>query len=113
MTSPTARTLRLARELGFVAEKVEQRVGGGKSFGFTRDFINVIDIIAFKPGVGIIGIQATNDSNHAARMTKARNEPMLRTWIESGGRFEVWSWGLRGPRGKRKVWMVRREELKP
>lgn len=110
--SPTTRTMHRARELGFTAEKVEQRIPiPNAKFAPTRDFINIIDIIAFKPGVGIVGIQATSDSNHAARMDKAKAEPMLQTWLESGGRFEVWSWGLRGARGDRKVWTLRREEL--
>lgn len=111
--SPTTRTLQRLRELGFTAEKVEQRIPiPNAKFAPTRDFINVIDLIAFRVGVGIVGIQATSDSNHAARMEKARKEPMLQVWLESGGRFEVWSWGLRGPRGERKVWTLRREELK-
>lgn len=111
--SPTTRTLHELRKLGFTAERVEQRVPiPNAKFAPTRDFINVIDLIAFRPGVGIIGIQATSDSNHAARMEKARKEPMLQIWLESGGRFEVWSWGLRGARGEPKRWTLRREELK-
>lgn len=106
--SPTQRSLVLLRELGFTAQVVEK-------FNFhskTRlDLFGIIDIIAIHPGAGIFGIQATSGSNHSARRVKSMDEPNLRLWLEAGGRFEVWSWAKKGPRGKRKVWQVRREEI--
>lgn len=112
--SPTARALELYRDLGFRIEKVEQRLAiPGKSV--TRDLFNVIDLIAIKPGVGIVGVQATGGEggNHAARRNKAKAEPALREWLESGGRFEVVSFAKRcsNGRGSRKVVTPRREEL--
>ena len=38
-------------------------------------------------------------------------EPRLRGWLAAGGLFEVWSWALRGPRGKMKHWTLRREPV--
>jgi hypothetical protein len=89
--SPTALTLEECRNRGWTAEVVEQRIP--KTF-ITRDFIGVIDIIAFSPSDGIIGIQATSGSggNHAARVHKALAEPRLIKWLRAGGKFQVWSW---------------------
>lgn len=35
----------------------------------------------------------------------------LKPWLEAGNRFELWGWRLRGPRGKRKLWTLRRVEF--
>lgn len=106
--TPTARTLKELRELGFIAQVVEKF----NRFSKRRiDLFGCIDIIAARAGVGVLGIQATSGDNHAARMDKARAEPRLREWLAAGGRFAVWSWSKRGPRGKRKLWVVRKEEI--
>jgi hypothetical protein len=49
--------------------------------------------------------------NHAARRVKAAAVPALRDWLCAGGRFEIWSWRLKGAAGKRKMYELRREEL--
>lgn len=108
--SPTARAMKFYRELGFLIEKVEQRL---PHCFITRDLFNVIDLVAIKPGVGIVGVQATSGANHASRRTKALAEPLLRKWFESGGRFEVISFAERciaGP-GSKKKWTPRRDEV--
>ena len=108
MTSPTQRTLAEAKKLGFTSQVVEK----WNSFARRRiDLFGVIDVVAVMPGVGIVGIQTTSGSCHAARRAKALAEPRLAAWLASGGRFEIWSWGNRGERGKRKEWTLRREEI--
>jgi hypothetical protein len=102
VSSPTARTLKLLRELGFEADVVERRVFRA----VTKDFLGVVDVIGVKAGESPLGIQTTSASNAAARLTKARSAPRLRAWLAAGCRFEVWSWGKRGAR-----WEVRRVEL--
>lgn len=111
--SPTSRTLQELKQLGFTAGVVEQTVRG-KGIVFKRDYLNCIDIIAVREGIGILGIQATsnNGGNHAARKAKALATPALRNWLESGGRFEIWSWAKQGARGERKTWQKRREEIR-
>jgi hypothetical protein len=76
-----------------------------------QDLLGCIDILALYPGVGIVGVQVTSGANHAARRTKSLAEPRLRTWLESGGRFEVWSYSKRGGRSHAKRWTLRREEI--
>src|SRR4051812_48736600 len=107
MSSPTSRSLADMKKLGMTAQVVE------KFNSFTKrriDLFGIIDLIACKPGLGIVGVQATSGDNHAARRTKAMEEPRLRVWLESGARFELWSYSKRGERGKRKLWQLRREE---
>jgi hypothetical protein len=105
--SPTARTLAYLRELGFaVIERVEQQVPG--TF-IKRDFMGCADLIAFgHPNAGIVAIQVTSGSNHAARRQKALREPRLEAWLRDGGRFQVVSWRQAAPR---KPWAVRVEEI--
>lgn len=108
MISPTARTLRYCREeLGWVVQVVEKWNPYAR---IRQDLFGCIDIVAIA-GDAIVGIQATSDANHASRVTKAMQEPRLRAWLAAGALFEVWSWGKKGPAGKRKIWTPRREPL--
>lgn len=111
MSSPTARTLERLRELGFIAGVVERRVPGKPQI--TIDWGGWMDILACREGVGILGVQVTSGDHHAARATKLRAEPKLAAWLAAGGRAEVWSWALQGARGARKLWTLRREEVRP
>lgn len=104
----TGRTIKFFREMGFVVERVEQRIP--HSF-ITRDFIGAADLIAFQPDIGILALQVTSGSNHAARRDKVLSEPRVLSWLRSGGRFEIVSWRKAGERGKRKKWSCRREEI--
>lgn len=110
MKEPTQRTLIRLRASGFGCDVVERWIPQARK---RKDVAGCIDIIAWKPGEGILGIQATSDSNHAARRTKAIAEPRLREWLESGGRFCIYSWGMKGSKGTRKLWTLRVEEIKP
>lgn len=106
--SPTARSLKYAREvLGWKAQVVEH----WNAFAKVRvDLFGVIDIIAITP-FGIMGIQATSGDNHAARRTKSLASNELRSWIEVGGHYEIWSWSKKGERGAAKHWALRRDPI--
>lgn len=108
--TPTARALEDLREMGFTAGKVEKFNSFTKRF---NDFLGCLDIIACRPGIGIVGIQVTtNDGgNHSNHLKKMLAEPRLRPWIESGGRVELWSYAKQGARGAVKCWVLRREEI--
>lgn len=106
--SPTQRSLKLARELGFTAAVVERWNPHAK---IRQDLFGVIDLLLVKHGIGIVGVQACAGASHAARRAKSLAETKLVEWLHAGGRFEVWSWSKRGARGKRKLWEVRREEI--
>lgn len=104
--SPTQRTLAECKKRGWTAGIVERRL----TRFVTQDFLGCIDIIAVTPD-GLVGIQATSGANHAARVTKARQEPRLSAWLSPGRTFEVWSWSKRGARGERKRWQLRAESV--
>lgn len=105
--SPTARSLKQLRAEGFIAQVVEKTI---PHCFIKKDLFGCIDIIACKPGVGTVGIQATSGSNHAARMTKALAIPELKIWCDCGNTFQVWSWSK--PKDSRK-WTLRREAGDP
>ena len=88
--TPTARTLAELRRAGYLAEVVEKRLP--KCF-ITRVLFGCIDVLAVRAGE-VLAVQTTSGSNAAARVKKALALPQLRTLLESGIRFEVWSWRL-------------------
>jgi hypothetical protein len=107
-TSPTKRGLADLRKMGFLCHVTER----WNAFAHIRqDMFGVIDIVAVREGVGILGVQVTSDAHHSERRLKSIAEPRLRTWLLSGGRFEVWSYGLKGARDTRKLYQLRREEI--
>lgn len=107
MSSPTQRTLQECRALGLTAQVTER----WNAYARVRvDLFDCIDVVACGEGF-ILGIQACASASHAARMAKAKASPRLAAWIAGGGRFEVWSWGKRGGKGKRKVWTCRKEPM--
>lgn len=112
--SPTARSLEHARAMGFTAQVVERF---NKYSNKRIDLFGIIDLVCCKPGVGILGVQATSGSNHAARRTKSLAEPRLAEWLNSGGRYEIWSFAMRvrrkkdGTKSKVKRYELRREEI--
>jgi len=120
MTSPTARSLQYCRDQGWTAGVVERWIERSRT---RLDLFGVIDLIVladwYSDGdllvrdsrMRIIGVQATSSSNHAARRTKAVAEPRLREWLETGARYEVWSWRKYAKPVERKYWRLRREAV--
>lgn len=106
--SPTQRTLAYCRSLGWVCAVVEKWNPHAK---VRQDLFGCIDILALTIEGRTMGIQACAGASHAARRTKAMAESRLQDWLHCGNLFEVWSWSKQGPRGKRKVWTLRREAV--
>ncbi len=107
MSSPTARSLELLREMKFQCQVVE-------SFNhFTKqrkDLFGIIDILAVHETLGILGVQTTTGSNHSARFKKACKAP-LHKWFRAGAHMAIWSWSKRGKQGERKLWTVRVQQV--
>lgn len=57
-----------------------------------RDLFHAFDLLACKVSEGILGLQVTSASNVAARLAKLRAQPDVATWLETGGRAQVWGW---------------------
>ena len=82
-----------------------------------HDLFGCIDYLILDGLPGVLGVQLTSGSNAAARKAKII-ENLPRQWLEAGNRLQVWSYAKQGPRGKRKVWTLRRvsitlRDLKP
>jgi len=86
--SPTARTIKMLREAGHLADNVERRI---PHTNITKDLFGFMDVIAIE-GASVVGIQCTTMSHHANRREKAKALPALRRWLATGAKFEVWSW---------------------
>lgn len=90
MASPTQRTLARLRETpGVSADVVEKWIPQARR---RKDVAGCIDVVAYGRPVGVLGVQTTSATNHAARRTKALAEPRLRQWLAGQARFEIWSW---------------------
>lgn len=92
MSSPTSLTLEACRARGWRADVAERWVPKTRT---RRDLFGFIDVVALDLDAGqIVGIQATDGSNHAKRLKKIttdrRDEAI--DWLKAGGRIEVWSW---------------------
>lgn len=90
----TQKTLEHYRDQGMIVDIVERWLpmpahpGGG----MRKDFIGLIDLIAFSPEHGIIGVQSfgSNYSEHWKKVLEKKN--ILTTWIQSGGKFHLIGW---------------------
>lgn len=111
-SKPMQRSTQLCREEKWTYGITEK---WNAAVGVRQDFLGVIDLIVMDgAGGGPLGVQCGRDTgggDHAAHRAKALAEPRLRAWLESPARFEIWSWGKKGARGKRKLWTVRREAI--
>jgi hypothetical protein len=107
--SATRRALEDLRAMGFVPWVVESKIP--HTF-ITRDCYGFADVLAHRPGIGILLIQVTGGGNHSKRRAKCLAEPRVQSWLESGGRVEIWSYDLRGAKGARKTYLLRREEIR-
>ncbi len=103
--TPTQRTLKRLRELGYTAEVVER---WNHYAQVRQDLFGFVDIVACGMGEPLRFIQATSASNHAARERKIESLPVAREIATAPGAIVyVWSWGKKGARGKVKSWTLR------
>ena len=106
-TSPTQRSLKWLRQRGFTAAITERWNPHAK---VRQDLFGFIDIVAL--GLyGITAIQTTSGNNVAARISKIRDLPAAKTWLDSGGMIRVHGWRKVGARGARKLWECRETTL--
>lgn len=107
--TPTSRSLAWLKAQGWTCGSVERRIPG--KF-VTVDLFGFLDYVALKPGQnGVLGLQFTSGSNHAARVQKILLEPRARLWLDCSNRIWVVSWQKQGARGARKLWKPRIQEI--
>lgn len=105
--SPTQLALAECRRRGWDAEVVEKTLP--RCF-IKKDLFGVIDVVAMANGT-LLALQVTSGPHHANRKDKALAEPRLKRWLLCGGRFAIWSYTLRGMKGRRKLWTLREEYI--
>lgn len=99
--TPTARTLKYLRSLGYVAGVVERYCS------FTRrrhDLFGFIDIIAVR-GDEVLGVQATTASNLNARIEKSKALAEFSTWVRGNRKAMFIGW--KRPTKTRRTWEPR------
>lgn len=98
----SARSLKLMRERGYLAEVVEHWVQWGdkrdlkpgEKGGIRRDLFGFGDVFAFDHESAII-VQCTSKTNLAARITKAKAIPAFAKWMHPDRWVEFHGWFLR------------------
>lgn len=98
--------------LGFSVADVESRIP--HTF-ITRDCFGFADLLAHRPGVGILLIQATahrHHGNHKRKMFGEDVAPQIAAWLASGGRVEIWSYDQSTAQGASAAYILRREEIR-
>lgn len=99
--TPTQRTLAALRADGWTAGVTER---WNQHARVRQDLFGFVDILAMKPGMPFLGVQACAAASLSARQHKILAEPRALTWVQAGGRIEIWAWSKKGPKGKRKTW---------
>ncbi len=109
----TQMTLQRLRDEGCSVDKVEKYNAFAGPFGRREDAFGFIDILALRPGVGIVAIQSTGPSGHSEHRKKILANEFAPQWLECGGRIELWSWRKLAvkPGSKALRWQPRIEEI--
>lgn len=106
-TSPTQRTLAYCKKQGWLPAVVEKWIPQVRR---RNDLYGGIDLVAMRPGEpGLLGIQATSNSNAAAREHKLAALPTMVEWLKAGLDLEVWGW-RKLKVGKAHRWRVSRRK---
>ena len=86
--SPTARTLKVMRQRGYLAQVVEHRV---PVINVLRDLFGIIDVLCIRENE-VVGVQATSGDNVAARIDKIANHEHTPVIRKAGIRILVHGW---------------------
>lgn len=88
-----------------------------------EDLFNLMDVIGIREDTqGVLGVQACGEDcqSHVHKILEGGVDgegrtfppnPYLRVWLKTGNRFFIWSWCLRGAKGKRKMYRLREIEF--
>jgi hypothetical protein len=99
-------TSALLREKGFTTATVQV----WNHIKHIRQDMCGFDVLAFRPGYGILAVQATTKTHLAEHRRAMLDNPNAPLWLASGGRLHLWSWRKIGAAGTRQVWKPRIEE---
>lgn len=105
--SPTQRALAYCKAQGWTAGIAERWNPHAR---IRQDLLGFADLVVLDGlrAMGVLAVQVTSDSHVADRCKKLEALDSVKGWLLSGGRVQVWGWAKKGPRGKRKVWTLRK-----
>jgi hypothetical protein len=106
MPSPTQKAMAFYRAQGCEVVKLERYNHYARK---TQDIWGA-DILV-RHGRKLVAVQATDGTNHAKRVTKSINNPLVANWLKGDAGFEVFSESKRGARGMPKKWTQRITQL--
>jgi hypothetical protein len=104
-TSPTARSLKHLRKLGYPLVQVVER--WNMHAKVRVDLFGIIDIVAIDAAGETYGVQATSGDNVASRVTKIAESTALAHCLNAGWRIVVHGW-RKNAKGR---WTLREVEL--
>jgi carbonic anhydrase len=99
MSSPTQRSLKHLRKLGYLAEVVEKTI---PRVFIRKDLYGFIDILAIRDGE-ILGVQATSGDNVSKRVDKIANHDNVGAVRKAGIRIHVHGWR----KNSKRRWVLR------
>ncbi|HQD86810.1 MAG TPA: hypothetical protein PK822_07880, partial [Bacillota bacterium] len=100
----TQRTLKALRNDGWLVVVAERWNPYARK---RQDLFGWIDLVAIKPGVGIMGVQVCTQSfsAHMKKYAQAELLDAIRSWRNSGGLAQLWVWRRAVKKGKtRATW---------
>lgn len=95
MASTIARTLERLRRSGWVHAESTQRRAGGAS----HDLFGFVDILAMRPPLRLLAVQATDVNHRGAHLDRMIVDPAVHAWLACGCDLELWAWRCLKPRG--------------
>ena len=110
--SAVQRTKAVLKGWGITHDMVERRFPPrpGAPYGTTKDFLNIIDILALTDE-GVLGIQVCGSdfASHVIKMLDEYKDNTIEWLLTPGTSLEIWSWRkiLKQRGGKAKVWKPR------
>lgn len=96
--SPTERTLKYLRFLGYTAVVTERWNPFAK---IRQDLFGIVDVLAVRKGE-TLAVQCTSDANVSSRVNKIVDHESTPKLLEAGWRIEVHGW-TKGKRGVPRV----------
>lgn len=99
MSSPTQRSLKHLRDLGYPLVQVVER--WNQYAKVRQDLFGIIDVLAV--GIDIVAVQTTSGSNVSARVTKMQESAALPVLKKAGIRVIVHGWR----KAANKRWVLR------
>jgi hypothetical protein len=115
-SKPLQRSKKYLEDSGWSVCVVERYIKfGNMPFGKRIDAFNIGDLLACNPGnypnVKLVALVQCCSTGHAKHKTKILGIPEAQIWKDSGGVILLHSWTKKGPRGKRKTWTLREEQI--